>query len=37
MYERILVPLDGSDNAYFALEHAIELANVLIHSCSYSM
>ncbi len=28
MYERILVPLDGSDNAYFALEHAIELAKV---------
>lgn len=28
MYERILVSLDGSDNAYFALEHAIELAKV---------
>nr|WP_279379620.1 universal stress protein [Lactiplantibacillus plantarum] len=26
MYKRILVPLDGSDNAYYALEHAIALA-----------
>ena len=28
MYKRILVPLDGSDNAYYALEHAIALAKV---------
>lgn len=28
MYKRILVPLDGSDNAYYALDHAIELAKV---------
>ncbi|VDG19639.1 universal stress protein [Lactiplantibacillus mudanjiangensis] len=26
MYKRILVPLDGSDNAYLALDHAIKLA-----------
>ena len=26
MYQNILVPLDGSDNAYMALEHAVQLA-----------
>ncbi|WP_047999639.1 universal stress protein [Lactiplantibacillus herbarum] len=26
MYKNILVPLDGSDNAYLALKHAIKLA-----------
>ena len=35
MYKRILVPLDGSDNAYYALEHAIALAKVLTPSYFY--
>lgn len=26
MYQNILVPLDGSDNAYMALKHAVKLA-----------
>lgn len=34
MYSKILVPLDGSDNAYRALDHAIDLAKVF-HSELY--
>ena len=26
MYQKILVPLDGSDNSYLALKHAVQLA-----------
>nr|WP_263853502.1 universal stress protein [Lactiplantibacillus pentosus] len=34
MYQNILVPLDGSDNAYMALEHAVQLHKPSSPSCT---